>query len=103
MPVWTPGSYLVREYARHLQDFVAQDSSSQESLVSRKINKNHWQIVTENRSKITVTYRVYANDLTVRTNHLDSTHGYFNPAALLMFIPELAQQPIKVKISCNGR
>ena len=98
MPVWTPGSYLVREYARHLQDFVAQDSSSQKPLVSRKVSKNHWQIVTENISKITVTYRVYANDLTVRTNHLDATHGYFNPAALLMFIPELTQQQIKVKI-----
>jgi len=98
MPVWTPGSYLVREYARHLQDFVAEDSSSKKSLSSQKISKNHWQIVTENISKITVKYRVYANDLTVRTNHLDSTHGYFNPAALLMFIPGLTNQPITVKI-----
>ena len=98
MPVWTPGSYLVREYARHLQDFVAKDSSSHKSLVSHKVSKNHWQIVTENISEITVNYRIYANDLTVRTNHLDATHGYFNPAALLMFIPGLTQQPIKVKI-----
>ncbi len=98
MPVWTPGSYLVREYARHLQDFVAEDSSSQKSLLSHKVSKNHWQIVTENISCITVNYRVYANDLTVRTNHLDDTHGYFNPAALFMFIPGLTQQPITVKI-----
>ena len=98
MPVWTPGSYLVREYARHLQDFVVKDSSSHKSLVSHKVSKNHWQIVTENISEITVNYRIYANDLTVRTNHLDATHGYFNPAALLMFIPGLTQQPIKVKI-----
>ena len=98
MPVWTPGSYLVREYARHLQDFVAKDSSSQKPLVSCKVSKNHWQIVTENISEITVSYRIYANDLTVRTNHLDATHGYFNPAALLMFIPGLTQQPITVKI-----
>ena len=98
MPVWTPGSYLVREYARHLQDFVAKDSSSHKSLVSHKVSKNHWQIVTENISEITVNYRIYANDLTVRTNHLDATHGYFNPAALLMFIPGLTQQQIKVKI-----
>ena len=98
MPVWTPGSYLVREYARHLQDFVAEDSSSQKTLVSRKVSKNHWQIITENTSQITVNYRVYANDLTVRTNHLDATHGYFNPAALFMFIPGLTQQAIAVKI-----
>ncbi len=98
MPVWTPGSYLVREYARHLQDFTAEDSSSQKSLLSHKVSKNHWQIVTENISCITVNYRVYANDLTVRTNHLDDTHGYFNPAALFMFIPGLTQQPITVQI-----
>ncbi|MGK7897708.1 MAG: peptidase M61, partial [Xenococcus sp. (in: cyanobacteria)] len=98
MPVWTPGSYLVREYARHLQDFVAEDSSSQKSLVSHKVSKNHWQIITDKVSNITVIYRVYANDLTVRTNHLDATHGYFNPAALLMFIPGLTQQAITVKI-----
>ena len=98
MPVWTPGSYLVREYARHVQDFAAEDSSSQKSLVSRKISKNHWQIVTENVSEIIVSYRVYANDLTVRTNHLDATHGYFNPAALFMFVPGLTQESITIKI-----
>ena len=99
MPVWTPGSYLVREYSRHLQDFAAEDGSSQKSLVSYKVSKNHWQIVTENISEIIVNYRVYANDLTVRTNHLDATHGYFNPAALLMFVPGLTKQPITVKIA----
>ncbi|ELS02220.1 putative protease with the C-terminal PDZ domain [Xenococcus sp. PCC 7305] len=98
MPVWTPGSYLVREYARHLQDFSAEDSSSQQYLSSKKLSKNHWQIDTKDSSDITINYRVYANDLTVRTNHLDATHGYFNPAALLMFIPGFTDKPITVKI-----
>ncbi len=98
MPVWTPGSYLVREYARHVQDFQAISSSSNELLVNHKIAKNHWQIITEHETDITVKYQVFANELTVRTNHLDSTHGYFNGAALFMFIPELTKQPIKVQI-----
>ena len=97
MPVWTPGSYLVREYARHIQDFVAEDSRG-EALVSQKVSKNHWQVTTNENSKLKISYRVYANDLTVRTNHLDATHGYFNGAALFFFIPDLEQQPIKVKI-----
>ena len=96
MPVWTPGSYLVREYARHLQDFAAW--SGKGKLVSQKLGKNHWQVATEDISEIKVSYRVYANDLTVRTNHLDTTHGYFNGAALFFFIPSLEKQPIKVKI-----
>lgn len=97
MPVWTPGSYLVREYARHVQDFVA-ESNTQQSLKSIKVSKNRWKIDTENSSEITVKYRVFANDLTVRTNHLDRTHGYFNGAALFMFIPDFEQQPITVEI-----
>ncbi|HHP7232382.1 MAG TPA: M61 family metallopeptidase [Xenococcaceae cyanobacterium] len=98
MPVWTPGSYLLREYSRHIQDFEAISSNSEQKLVSRKITKNHWQIITNNQTEITIKYRVFANDLTVRTNHLDATHGYFNGAALFMFIPELIQQPLKLQI-----
>jgi len=85
MPVWTPGSYLVREYARHLQDF--RPLGGERALPWRKISKNHWQIETDSVSDITVFYRIFANELTVRTNHLDSTHGYFNPAALCFFLP----------------
>ena len=96
MPVWTPGSYLVREYARHLQDFSA--TSGSEALSSQKLGKNYWQVKTEGVSKVKVSYRIYANELTVRTNHLDSTHGYFNGAALFLFVPGLEQQPIEVKI-----
>jgi predicted metalloprotease with PDZ domain len=98
MPVWTPGSYLVREYARHVQDFVAENSQNNQALVSQKVSKNHWQIKTESCSEIRVKYRVFAHELSVRTNHLDETHGYFNGAALFFFIPGLEQQPVKVKI-----
>jgi len=97
LPVWTPGSYLVREYARHLQDFVAKDGGGK--LASQKLAKNHWQVATPDSSEIQISYRIYANDLTVRTNHLDSTHGYFNGAALFFFVPGLKQQPIRVKIN----
>ncbi len=97
MPVWTPGSYLIREYARHLQDFAAQDNYGQ-GLSSQKLGKNYWQVATAGASQIKVSYRIYANDLTVRTNHLDATHGYFNGAALFFFIPGLEQQPIKLEV-----
>ncbi|GAB4539718.1 MAG: PDZ domain-containing protein [Pleurocapsa sp.] len=98
MPVWTPGSYLVREYARHVQDFQVKNSDNKKSLSYEKISKNYWQISTEKCANITVTYRIFANELTVRTNHLDATHGYFNGAALFFFIPGYEAQPIRVKI-----
>jgi len=92
MPVWTPGSYLVREYSRLVQDFQAVN------LNSRKVAKNHWQIDTGNSSEITVKYRVFAHDLSVRTNHLDDTHGYFNGAALFFYIPDYQKHPLTLTI-----
>jgi predicted metalloprotease with PDZ domain len=97
MPVWTPGSYLVREYARQLQDFVALTSAG-ERLTVVKIAKNHWQIQTNGHHEIAIDYRMFANELTVRTNHLDATHGYFNPAALCFYIPGYEYCPIEIKI-----
>ena len=105
MPVWTPGSYLVREYAKQLQDFSAVTDGGdwakptlRERLASIKIAKHHWQIQTNHHHEITISYRMFANELTVRTNHLDATHGYFNPAALCFFIPGYEHCPIEITI-----
>jgi len=103
MPVWTPGSYLVREYAKNLQDFVAfagekSGTSGNKPLTWQKLSKNHWQVEKNNVSELTVRYRIFANDLSVRTNHLDPSHGYFNGAALFFRIPGWEKQPIRVTI-----
>lgn len=97
LPVWTPGSYLVREYAKHLQEFRAYDGE-ETPLKWRKISKNHWQVETEDLSTIIVRYRIFAAELTVRTNHLDSTHGYFNGGAVFFRLPEFEKIPIRVRI-----
>lgn len=96
LPVWTPGSYLVREYAKNLQDFEA--FAENKPLNWRKIGKNHWQIEKIGISELTVRYRIFANELSVRTNHLDATHGYFNGAALFFRIPGWDKQPIRITI-----
>jgi predicted metalloprotease with PDZ domain len=84
MPVWTPGSYLVREFERQVQDFAAKDASGRE-LAWSKTNKNTWHIQTGGARDFTVSYRVYANELTVRTNELNDQHAFWNNAALLMY------------------
>jgi predicted metalloprotease with PDZ domain len=97
MPVWTPGSYLVREYSKQLQDFAAVTGEGRK-LVATKIAKNYWQIQTDSSTEIVISYRMFANDLTVRTNHLDATHGYFNPAALCFYIPGYESCSIEITI-----
>ncbi len=84
MPVWTPGSYLVREYARHVQDFDVKDAGGN-NLTWQKINKNTWRVDAKAAKQIVAKYRVYANELTVRTNELNDEHAFWNNAALLMF------------------
>lgn len=84
MAVWTPGSYLVREYARHVQDFAVKDTSGK-ALGWRKLNKNTWQVDSKGVGEFVATYRVYSNELTVRTNELNDEHAFWNNGALLMF------------------
>lgn len=97
MPVWTPGSYLVREFERHVQDFAATDASGQ-PLQWEKLNKNTWRIVTHGSREWKVSYRVYANELSVRTNELNSDHAFWNNAALLMYLDGFLQAPSTLRV-----
>lgn len=101
MAVWTPGSYLVREYARHVQDFTVTDQSGR-ALNWRKINKNTWQVDTAGAREIVARYNVYANELTVRTNELNDEHAFFTPAALLMFPKGELSTPSTIRVDPYG-
>ena len=87
MPVWTPGSYLVREYARHVQNFGAKDADGRD-LTWRKAVKNTWQVDTKGIKEFTAKYLVYSNELTVRTNELNAEHAFWNNGALLFFVKD---------------
>lgn len=120
MPVWTPGSYLVREYARHLLNFRAirvfngpGETEARETLTWQKQAKNHWHVEPctgsscngekpLSESYIQVDYQIYANELTVRTNHLDLTHGFFNGAALFLYSLDHTHNPFTIKIVPPG-
>lgn len=97
MPVWTPGSYLIREFERHVQDFAATDAAGQ-ALQWEKLNKNTWRVETKGSAEWRATYRVYANELTVRTNELNSDHAFWNNAALLMYLDGFLNAPSTLQI-----
>jgi predicted metalloprotease with PDZ domain len=84
MPVWTPGSYLVREFERNVQGFSAQDGGGR-SLVWSKVNKNTWRVEASGARELRVRYSVYANELSVRTSELNDRHAFWNNATLLMY------------------
>ena len=97
MPVWTPGSYLVREFARHVQDFTATDAAGQQ-LKWEKTNKDTWRIATNGARDWHARYRVYANELSVRTSELNSGHAFWNNANILMYLDGYLQSPSTVRV-----
>lgn len=101
MPVWTPGSYLVREYSRHVQDFAAKDAAGN-TLAWEKTSKNTWRIKGAKGREVVATYRVYSNELTVRTNELNDEHAFWNNSALLFFPAGQLKAPSKIKVIPYG-
>ena len=97
MAVWTPGSYLVREYAKNVESVTTTNDSK--SVKSDKINKNTWRVrLLAASNEVTVKYSVYAYELTVRTSFLDDTHGYLNPASIFMYVNDWRQVPSSINI-----
>jgi predicted metalloprotease with PDZ domain len=97
LPVWTPGSYMVREYARHLQEFAAYDEHDQ-PLPWRKTAKETWRVEHAGQTHIRVRYKVYANELTVRTSHLDPSHGYFNGACVFLYLVGRTNEALSIDV-----
>lgn len=99
LPVWTPGSYLVREYARHFQDLRAVDAEGRALAVTRP-DKSSFHVARPGSGSgpVTLSYRVYANELTVRTSHFDGSHAYFNGATLFPTADELREGEHRVTV-----
>src|SRR6185436_20358040 len=79
-PVWTPGSYKVRDYTRHVEALRA-ESAGGNPLPIEKVRKNRWRLTTWGASRVHLMYRVYGRELTVRTNFVDRDFALLNGAA----------------------
>ncbi|PRD55761.1 M61 family metallopeptidase [Sphingobacterium gobiense] len=83
MPVWTPGSYLIREYERHIE--LVEAFSGEDRIACIKISKNTWRVHNPPRHT-KIRYRVYGFEISVRTNIIDEDHAFLSPAATFMHI-----------------
>jgi predicted metalloprotease with PDZ domain len=81
LPAWIPGSYMIREFARHVVRLQARDARG--ALRVDKLDKHTWQAAPA-RGALVVSYTVYAWDLSVRAAHLDETHGFFNATSVCL-------------------
>ena len=85
MPVWAPGSYLIREFPKNVVAFNAFNNKS-EQISASKINKNTWRLKNADPVKTEVVYKVYAFEHSIRTSFLDADHGYINGTSVFMFV-----------------
>lgn len=100
MPVWAPGSYLVREFAKNLNLVTATDSEGKIVEVE-KITKNTWKIKKGKSKKVIVKYEVYAFELSVRTSFLDATHGFVSSSGVFMYVDEYKNLPGEVWVDVH--
>lgn len=87
MPVWTPGSYIVREYARHVEGLTAQGVGGK-SLTVEKVRKNRWRVATAEENEVTLRYRVYGREMGVQGNWIDAGFAILNGAGTFITLVE---------------
>ncbi len=96
MPVWTPGSYLVREFAKNIEAFSANING--QTVASPKINKNTWRVNTKGKAAVTIKYRVYANENSVRTSYLDVSHAFLSTSGIFVYPANMLHSPSTITI-----
>ena len=98
LPAWIPGSYLVREFAKHIVSIRAEAGGKAVRL--KKLDKHTWQAAPVKGSEpLTITMTVYAWDLSVRGAHLDTTHGFFNGTSVFLRVLGQEDSPCLVHIA----
>ncbi|QPH38559.1 M61 family metallopeptidase [Pedobacter endophyticus] len=96
MPVWTPGSYLIREFEKSVEEFSA--TAAGKPVKVEKVRKNIWRIFSNKAANIQVNYRVYAFEISVRTPFIDESHAFLSPTAIFMHPEGMIKSPSTVKI-----
>ncbi len=102
MAVWTPGSYLVREFARHVEEIAAAGEDGA-ALPIAKTAKNRWRVPSRGARRVTVRYRLYAHELSVRTNFVDSSFALINGAATFLNLAGGRHRPFEVRLALPAR
>ncbi len=98
MPVWTPGSYMIRDYAGKVQNVSVTDGKGA-YRPAEKISKNTWRVAAGGSKEINFSYRVYCNELTVRTSEVTTEHAFLNSSGIFMFVRGLEHLPCNLKIN----
>jgi predicted metalloprotease with PDZ domain len=101
MPAWSPGRYVIYNFTRNIQEFIARGADS--NLLSwSKLDKQTWRVECRNVETFEISYKVFANDLSGTFSQLNETHANYNGASIFMYVSGHKQDPIDLKIKKPG-
>jgi predicted metalloprotease with PDZ domain len=95
-PAWAPGSYMVRDFARHVFQLAIDDGRGR-AVACERIDKQRWRVASGGRA-FRVRYRVFAFEVSVRTSFLDDSHGYWNGTSVFFFVDGELARPCRVTV-----
>ncbi len=97
LPAWIPGSYMIRDFTKNINELSALDANNKPVNITQ-LDKQTWQC-DKCSTALRIDYTVYAWDLSVRTAHLDQTHGFFNGSSVFICLSDKENDPIKLTIN----
>ncbi|QRF75945.1 hypothetical protein Thermo_01454 [Thermoplasmatales archaeon] len=97
MPAWTPGSYAILDFAKNVRKLKA-ISDAGETLTTAKKDKSTWVTSCSGTKNITISYEVYADEFTVHTSHLDSTHAFVLGTSVFLYIEGYKDQALELAV-----
>jgi predicted metalloprotease with PDZ domain len=97
MPAWTPGSYKIRDFARHVREVSALDERGRRLPIEKR-DKQSWVVHAPAAAPAVLRYRVYCNELGVRTSHLDDHHGHLNGGTVFLYAEGMMERPCEVEL-----
>ena len=98
LPVWIPGSYLVREFSKNLQSLQAQQGGA--PVPVQQLDKHRWRAQCTAGTPLVLNYEVAAYDTSVRTAWLDATRGFFNGTSLCLRVHGQEDAPHTLEVAC---
>ncbi|GAA5214961.1 M61 family metallopeptidase [Corallincola platygyrae] len=96
LPGWIPGSYMIREFARHIVEINAEQNGLPLPII--KLDKHSWQLSPLSDEPVQVRYKVYAFDSSVRAAYLDQLRGFFNGTSVFLTVEGYEQEPVSLEI-----
>jgi predicted metalloprotease with PDZ domain len=97
LPAWIPGSYMLRDFSKHIETISAKNTTTNKKVLLEKIDSNTWYVPSSNQDT-TLTYQVYAFDVSVRAAYIDTNRAFFNPTSLCLQVLDYADEVHELEI-----